>query len=391
MEERRFQQNDEYVVTYNHVFLPKIGFGTAGLGFTKSYSSTFYALSKGFKMIDSAQAKEWYLEEEIGRAFQDYLLKTINDASNTEDEEFKLKYEDIRKQYKIVSKLHPRDFGYHKAINSIESTLTAFGTDYIDVFLLHAPSCWPEENEEAPSSCRSQMGTNTWIDAYKGLEELYRMGKVRSIGVSNFDLNLLGYLVEEVAEIQPMVVQNWFDPFHRDDEVREFCASHKIIYMAYSTLGTQWPYQIIQGKPLDTNPILTNKVVNEILLQVQEKIKDTLLSPALIVLLWALQIDSNNNNLISLKTNITVKDDENSIAWRDRGLIILPRSSKEEHIDELALLIHLLSSSEFTCENSSGSDLNKNNNEKKDIVWLDDDQFETFSQKMHFSTWNKNQ
>ena len=55
-------------------------------------------------MIDSAQAKEWYLEEEVGRAFQDYLRQTINDASDTEDEDFDLKYKDFRKQYKIVSK-----------------------------------------------------------------------------------------------------------------------------------------------------------------------------------------------------------------------------------------------------------------------------------------------
>ena len=272
---------NSYVVTYNNILLPKLGFGTAGLGHEKSYSSTYYALTKGFQLIDSAQAKEWYIEEEVGRAFQDYIYQRINtinvndksDGDRKEEEEFtqSIKYKNIRKDYRIVSKLHPRDFGYHKAIRSIESTLKAFGTDYIDVFLLHSPSCWPEANEEAPTSCVNQMEKNTWIDAYKGLEELYRIGKVKSIGVSNFDLHLLEYLVEEIAEIKPMVVQNWFDPFHRDEEVRKFCVFHQIIYMAYSTLGTQWPYQVIQGTTIDVNPILTNDVHKEILSEEKAK------------------------------------------------------------------------------------------------------------------------
>ena len=68
------------------------------------------------------------------------------------------------------------------------------------------------------------------------MEHLYHVGKIRSIGVSNFDLIDLRELLN-LTKVPVSVVQNWFDPFHQDENVREFCAKHQIHYMGYSTLG----------------------------------------------------------------------------------------------------------------------------------------------------------
>ena len=65
---------------------------------------------------------------------------------------------------------------------------------------------------------------------------LNKQGKIRSLGVSNFDVIDLKELLN-ITNVPVAVVQNWFDPFHQDISVRQFCAKHGIHYMGYSTLG----------------------------------------------------------------------------------------------------------------------------------------------------------
>ena len=68
------------------------------------------------------------------------------------------------------------------------------------------------------------------------MEEMQKKGKLRSLGVSNFYLEELQELVE-LATVPVSAVQNWFDPFHQDKQVRTFCQDHGIRYIGYSTLG----------------------------------------------------------------------------------------------------------------------------------------------------------
>ena len=67
------------------------------------------------------------------------------------------------------------------------------------------------------------------------LGELLEEGKVRAVGVSNFDVKQLRQVMK--AGVKPHVVQNWMDPFHPDVKVREFCRENDIVYTSYSTLG----------------------------------------------------------------------------------------------------------------------------------------------------------
>jgi len=76
----------------------------------------------------------------------------------------------------------------------------------------------------------------TWQESWKAMEEMHRKGKIRSLGVSNFDLQDLEELVK-LATVPVSAVQNWFDPFHQDLRIREFCQEHNIRYIGYSTLG----------------------------------------------------------------------------------------------------------------------------------------------------------
>ena len=68
------------------------------------------------------------------------------------------------------------------------------------------------------------------------MEHAHKMGKIRSLGVSNFNIRDLKKL-QEFAEIPISVVQNWFDPIHQDITLRKFCSDSNIRYMGYSTLG----------------------------------------------------------------------------------------------------------------------------------------------------------
>jgi diketogulonate reductase-like aldo/keto reductase len=95
-----------------------------------------------------------------------------------------------------------------------------------------------------------------------------------------------------------LFLQNWMDPLHPDTAVREWCAAHGVLYTSYSTLGTQHHSQD------SNNPVLTHPVIVEIAKKHQ-------VSPALVVLSWALQ----------------------------EGVAVIPRSSNPAHIKELAKLL----------------------------------------------------
>ena len=68
------------------------------------------------------------------------------------------------------------------------------------------------------------------------MEHAHKLGKIRSLGVSNFNVGDLKVL-QEIASVPISVVQNWFDPIHQDRKMRQFCRKFDIRYMGYSTLG----------------------------------------------------------------------------------------------------------------------------------------------------------
>ena len=227
--------------------MPLIGFGTAGLGL-ETKESVKKALQVGYRMIDTAQAPEWYREDLVGLAMEE----SINVVK--------------RKDVFVTTKIHPRHLG-RKGMDVIQTSLTNLRTTYVDLVLLHYSECWGN------LCSRGEVVPGTWKEAYRELERLVVEFKVaRFIGVSNFNANALEEL-HAFANVQPLVVQMRSDVFAQDQRTMDVCAKYGWRFEAYSSLGGQW----WQYK---TNPVLNNDVVKTIAARYN-------VSPALVVLNYA--------------------------------------------------------------------------------------------------------
>ncbi|GIM30420.1 glyoxal reductase [Clostridium polyendosporum] len=186
---------NDYAVLQNGVKMPWVGFGTYKVkDLETAKNSIKEALKLGYRHIDTASF--YQNEEEIGIG--------IKESGVPREEIF------------LVSKVWNTDQGYEKTLESFKTSLKKLDTDYLDLYLIH----WPKE-----------LSKETW----KALEKLYKEGKVRSIGVSNFNVHHLEELMED-AEIIPMVNQVEYHPQFPQTEVHEFCKKHNIQLEAWGPL-----------------------------------------------------------------------------------------------------------------------------------------------------------
>ena len=216
--------------------LPRLGLGTAGLR-ARTETLVNYSLNFGVRLIDTAQAMEWYDEAAVARAVKAFTSK--QSAS-----------EAVTNPVVIVTKIHPRSFEYEKMEPKVAESVRNFGSHGVDVMLLHSSRCWE-------GHCTAEEEAVSWKEGWSNLEVLKDQYGLAMIGVSNFDISLLEELVLHHANRKVAVVQNWMDPFHQDRAVREFCRDHGIQYMAYSSFGTQWFSR-------RENPVLTSSVLQAI-------------------------------------------------------------------------------------------------------------------------------
>lgn len=190
----------------NGVSIPKIAFGTWQIPNEEAYQATLDAIRVGYRHIDTA--KSYHNEEAVGRA--------IRDSGVNRNELF------------VVSKLRAPALGYDQTILAFETQLKELGLEYMDLYLIHAPWPWDKRGE----SCTEEN-----IQAWKAMEYLYKQGKIKSIGVSNFDVNDLQAIINN-CEIVPMVNQIRFSVGYTQDEIVDFCHKNHILVEAYSPLGT---------------------------------------------------------------------------------------------------------------------------------------------------------
>lgn len=170
----------ETIKLRNGVEMPIIGYGVYQVDPAECERCVSDALRVGYRMIDTAQA--YHNEEGVGAAIAKSGIP--------------------RKELFIVSKVWISDYGYEKAKASIDESLRKLCTDYIDLMLLHQPFC-------------DRYG------AYRALEDAYKDGKVRSIGVSNFYPDHLIDLADNV-EIPPMVNQVETHVFDQQIEAQKY-------------------------------------------------------------------------------------------------------------------------------------------------------------------------
>ncbi len=198
---------EDYTLS-NGLKIPKIGFGTWQIPEgDEAYNSVAYALEVGYRHVDTAQI--YGNEVSVGRAIADSGLSR----------------EDIFLTTKVWNDKH----SYDLAKESIDESLKKLGTDYLDLLLIH----WPNPKALRENDAWKAGNAGTW----KAMEEAYKEGKVKAIGVSNFMIHHLDALFE-TAEIKPHVNQVLLAPGCPQGELTAFCNEHDILLEAYSPLGT---------------------------------------------------------------------------------------------------------------------------------------------------------
>ncbi|MDQ2839307.1 MAG: aldo/keto reductase [Actinomycetota bacterium] len=214
----------------NGVEIPQLGFGVFQIKPADTVEAVTEALRIGYRHIDTAQMYE--NEKQVGQAIAQSDLD--------------------RSDIFVTTKLNNNKHGYDDALAAVDQSLADLGLDRVDLFLIH----WP-----LPT-------VGDYVETWRALEAIYREGKARAIGVSNFHANHIRKLHVE-TEIPPAINQIEAHPYLTQDELRAFNAEHGIATEAWSPIA--------QGAVLDNPAIL-------------EIASSHGKSPAQVVLRWHIQL-----------------------------------------------------------------------------------------------------
>ena len=193
------------IALYNGILMPEIGFGTWKAPTGKvTVEAVKAAIECGYTHIDCAAI--YGNEKEVGLGIKE---------SNVD-----------RKNLFITSKLWNDVRGYQETIDAFNQTLSDLQLDYLDLYLIH----WPRPVKYHDNYIEKN------IESWKAIEDLYKQGKIKAIGVSNFKVHHMEEIMEN-CEIKPMVNQIEFHPSYLEKEIREFCKKENIIVTGYSPLA----------------------------------------------------------------------------------------------------------------------------------------------------------
>ncbi|AES89305.1 methylecgonone reductase [Medicago truncatula] len=212
--------------------MPMIGFGT---GTTPPQQIMLDAIDIGYRHFDTAAL--YGTEEPLGQAVSKALELGL---VKNRDELF------------ITSKLWCTDAQHDLVLPALKTTLKNLGLEYVDLYLIH----WPVRLKQDAESLKFKKEDMIPFDikgTWEAMEECYRLGLAKSIGVSNFGVKKLSILLEN-AEIAPAVNQVEMNPSWQQGKLREFCKQKGIHVSAWSPLGG---YKLSWGSPtVMENPIL---------------------------------------------------------------------------------------------------------------------------------------
>ena len=211
------------------VEIPQLGFGVFQIAPEDTKKATLEALEVGYRHIDTAEM--YGNEKGVGEA--------IVESGIPRDEIF------------VTSKLNNTFHAREDALRAFDATMDALGFETLDLFLIH----WP------------MPAVGDFVDTWKAMEEMKATGRVRSIGVSNFQPAHLQRLFDETSTI-PSVNQIEVHPYLTNDDVRAFNREHGIATEAWS--------------PIAQGDVLTDPVVTEIAERLDR-------SPAQVTLRWHIQ------------------------------------------------------------------------------------------------------
>lgn len=182
----------EDVTLNNGLKMPMVGIGTFLLTPDEAESSVLNALKCGYRLIDTANA--YVNEKAVGRAMKKSGLQ--------------------RGEIFLETKLWP---AFYEQQDAIEKTLKWLDTDYIDLLLIHQPA-------------------GNYIAGYKLMEKAYKEGKVKAIGLSNFNMEQMKEILA-ICEVKPTVLQTEVHPYFQEKELKRFLSNEGIMIQSWYPLG----------------------------------------------------------------------------------------------------------------------------------------------------------
>ena len=182
----------EYATLNNGLKMPMAGIGTFLLSPDEAEASVLAALEDGYRLIDTANA--YVNEKAVGRAVKKSGLK--------------------REEIFLETKLWP---SFYEDEDAVDKTLERLGTDYIDLLLIHQPA-------------------GNYVAGYRQMEKAYKEGKVRAIGLSNFNQGQIEEILS-LCEVKPAVLQTEVHPYFQERELKKFLERAGMVIQAWYPLG----------------------------------------------------------------------------------------------------------------------------------------------------------
>ena len=195
--------NDTYILN-NGTRIPCMGFGTYKAADGNNAQIIRTAIDRGYRYFDTASFYE--TEDYVGQAIRESKI--------------------AREDFFLASKAWKNEMGYKEVKDAFVQTLNRLGTEYLDLYLIHWPLPTPDYDDW------KELDRQTW----RALEELYKEGKVRAIGLSNFLPHHIMSLMEH-CEIKPMVNQIEFHPGYTQEATVRYCQENDIQVQAWSPIG----------------------------------------------------------------------------------------------------------------------------------------------------------
>ena len=198
---------EEKYTLSNGVEIPKIGLGTWFINNKEVVQAVVDAVEIGYRHFDTAQA--YHNESGVGEGIR---------ASGVN-----------RQELFVTTKLAAEVKSYKKAVSSIDKSLKTMGLNYIDMMIIHSPQPWIKFREDD----RYFEGN---LEAWRALEEAYNAGKLRAIGVSNFEAPDLDNILDN-GSVKPMVNQILAHISNTPMDLIQYAQSKDILVEAYSPIG----------------------------------------------------------------------------------------------------------------------------------------------------------
>ena len=186
----------EYTALANDLKIPLLGIGTFMISPADAEISVYKALKNGYRLIDTANA--YMNEAAVGKAMKRAIAEGV------------VKREEIFLSTKLWPTLYESD-------TAVDETLSRLGTDYVDLLFIHQPA-------------------GNFTAGYEKIEEAYKKGKARSLGISNFHSEKLEHLLA-AAEVKPHVIQLETHPYHIKHEIMNRLAPYGTKFMGWYPLG----------------------------------------------------------------------------------------------------------------------------------------------------------